>query len=139
MSASLSSGAFGTKAGFNQSGGAHYIALTATYLSTLQTYTPGTGSGGATTQGSFAPFSWAADGAASSIHGQYKLIKDMGKTVISSGRTFRKFQLVFPQSQSTMGIYGSAASTTNPGYITGYLEVARDGSPATITPMARYY
>jgi hypothetical protein len=137
---SVTSGAFASKAGFNQSGGAHFIGLSDVYLSTLQTFTPGSGSGGAVTQGSFAAFSWTGAGGASTIHAASgRILKDMGKTVISSGRTFRKFQLVFPQNQSTMGVYGAAASTTNPGYITGYLEVARDGTPGTVTPMARYY
>lgn len=137
---SVGSAAFSSKAGFNQSGGAHFIALDATYLANLQTLTPGSGSGGAATVGTFGAFSWTGANGASTIHSASgKILKDMGKTVISSGRTFRKFQLVFPQSVSTMGVFGAAASTTNPGYITGYLEVARDGTPATVTPMARYY
>ena len=134
------SGAFGAKCGFNQSGGGYFVALEALNAKLL-TLTPGTGSGGAATVGTFAVYNWAGDagaGSLSSLVAVNKVIKDMGKTVVSAGRTFRKFQAIAPLTASATGVTGQAASATNPGYLTGYLELTREGSPAAPAAIARY-
>jgi hypothetical protein len=123
------SGAFGAKAGFNQSGGAYYLVVSSV-RDQLLTLSPGSGSGGATTAGSLAAFSYSATVNQSSLVAANRVIRDMGKTVVSAGRSFRKFQAVVPQTLSSGGVTGDAASTTNPGYLTAYLEIARDGDAA---------
>ena len=126
------SGAFGN-CGYNQSGGGYYLVVS-TVQGQLLNYTPGSGSGGATTVGSFAP--QFTDGVAaypSSLFVAGKVLKDMGKTIVSSGQTFRKFQAVGPQSLGTNGVVGPA-----PAYLTGYLEVSRDGEGVNAARIARY-
>lgn len=130
------SGHFQASEGYNQQGGAYYIVISS-ITAQLQTYTPGSGSGGATTVGSFATFSYGATNQ-STFLGVGATIKDMGKTVVSAGRTFRKFQAVAPTSYSTAGVAGAQASTTNPGYLTGYLEIDKDGSGVNAAKIARY-
>lgn len=122
------SGAFPVKAGFNQSGGGYFYVLSS-IVGPAQSFTPGTGSGGATTAGSFAAASLGSGPNARLAAGN--LIKDMGKTVVSSGRTFRKFQTIGPSANSaspTLGVVGGAATATDPGYATFYLEIGRDGA-----------
>ena len=67
------------------------------------------------------------------------ILRDMGKTVVSSSRTFRKVQLVAPTT-STFGV-GGAAGTTFPAsdWLTGYIELGfgSDGL-STPTPVAQY-
>jgi len=119
------SGAYGVKAGFNQSGGGYYMVLSTLSKANFSTYTPGTGSGGATTAGTFATYNYA-DGAtdtSSLVTGTGNLLKDMGKTVISSGRTFRKFQAVAAAKDGAFGVAGTGSA-----YVTGYLEVSREGT-----------
>lgn len=140
MAANSGSSAAGI--GYNQQSGGYYITLD-DITATMLTYTAGTGSGGATTQGSVAAWTWGADGYNSSlVNGSGKLIKDMGKHVFSAGRAFRKFQAVNPAaSVSTAGVVGSAASTTNPGYLTFYLEVPKGGvgpNGATVPKIAKF-
>jgi hypothetical protein len=48
------------------------------------------------------------------------VFKDMGKTLMSSGRTFRKVQLVV-SSLLTEGVGGADTAPTN--YLTGYIEL----------------
>ncbi len=137
------SGAFGVNGGFNQSGGGYYITISS-IVNEMKSYTPGSGSGGATTVGTFGAY-WtgSADGAYSTLVGASRTIKDMGKTIVSAGRTFRKFAAVgIASTTSTFGTVGSAASTTNPGYLTFYLEtglpsVGINAGQAPV-PIARY-
>ena len=157
---SAGSGAFGTKAGFNQSAGGYLVGTTsAVILSSLQVYTPGSGSGGATQVGSFSSMvytvnaggvngplqqhcgviSYAAPVAPATVGLPDKdngaLLKDMGKTIVSTGRVFRKFQAVVPTGAgfpSSFGVTGEAGSSTQAGYLTGYLEVP--GGNAGFTP-----
>jgi hypothetical protein len=74
-----------------------------------------------------------------------KLLKDMGKTLVSSGRTFRKFQAVGTGAvkfASTFGVNGAATVAPNPGYGSFYLEVGREGSAgatAVPAPILRYF
>jgi hypothetical protein len=137
------SGAFNTKGGYNQSGGGYYIVISDIVPAKLNVFTPGTGSGGATTSGSFAA-AGAADlpGGVSTLFLAGKIIKDMGKTLVSANRTFRKVQAVVAGTigAASLGVAGAAASATAPGYVTFYLETGREGqNAATALPaIARY-
>ncbi len=72
------------------------------------------------------------------------IMKDMGKTLMSSGRTFRKVQLVVSTSM-TEGVGGIDSAPTN--YLTGYIELpgqhgisgsaGGSGSIPPFTPVAR--
>ena len=143
------SGAFGSQGGYNQSGGNYFLVLSTISQNNLLAYTGQSGSGGATAVGSFASYSTiAATGENySSAFGASRLIKDMGKTVVSAGRAFRKFQAVNAASASTGGIAGQAGTTTQVGYLTAYLEVtapngggagAAGGVPAVTNQIVRY-
>ena len=151
---SAGTNAFGSKAGFNQSGGTYFMTLSAldgaagvtgTYINTLTT--AGSNSGGAWVSPSLSLVAMSTvlaasnAGSASTLVGTGKLLKDMGRTVVSAGRTFRKFAPVIPASAaSSFGVTGGAAATPNTGYGSFYLEVGRDGlSPATPAPIARYF
>jgi hypothetical protein len=72
-----------------------------------------------------------------------KLIKDMGKTIVSSGRTFRKFAVAGTgvNYNSSLGVAGGPAVAPNTGYASFYLEVGREGSAGSTSlpaPVARY-
>lgn len=126
-----------SKAGYNQSGGGYFIVISS-IAAVLQTYTPGTGSGGAATAGSFAAYT-STDGNWSSIVGTGRIIKDMGKTVVSAGRTFRRFQGVLGTNNSSSPSFGVTGSTGNT-YLTGYLETGREGAEqgGDLPQIARY-
>jgi len=155
---SAGTNAFGSKAGFNQSGGTYFMTLnglggatgaTGTYINTLAT--AGSNSGGAWVSPTFSlvamstvlgfPLSNASN--ASTLVGTGKLLKDMGRTVVSAGRTFRKFAPVIPATAaSSFGVAGGPATTPNSGYGSFYLEVGRDGlnpAAAAPAPIARYF
>jgi hypothetical protein len=142
------SGAFSAKAGYNQSGGGYYIVVTSLTAGQLLTYTAGSGSGGATTVGSFTVGQPASlPGGTSTLFGAGRLVKDMGKTVVSAGRTFRKIQAVLPANAalgSTFGVTGGPAgtySTGDAGYATYYVETGRDGANADgdVAALARFF
>jgi hypothetical protein len=64
----------------------------------------------------------------------------MGKSVVSSGRVFRKFAPVVTAAKggvSSFGVVGVAGSAANTGYASFYLEVGREGSGAP-APVAKY-
>jgi hypothetical protein len=148
------------RAGFNQSGGAHFITLSAleptagtaatSYVQAL--VNAGSNSGGAftaptlstVTMGSILGAGTTA-GNASTIVGPGKLLKDMGKTVMSAGRTFRKFApVVAGLGVSSFGTVGGPSVGANTGYGAFYLEVGREGltgTPAGLgpAPIARYF
>jgi len=68
------------------------------------------------------------------------LLKDLGKNVISAGRTFRKIQLVVRQTgtNSTNGVEGNSLSTNpNADYLTGYIEFGFEGTGAP-APVVQY-
>jgi len=68
------------------------------------------------------------------------ILKDMGKTVLSSGRTFRKVQFVNPtatNSSVTFGVAGKASTTPNEDYFTGYIELGFEGA-ANPAPVAHF-
>ena len=64
------------------------------------------------------------------------VLKDMGKTVVSSGRTFRKVQLVV-SSASLDGVAGRVGTTPLEDFLTGYIELGF-GNGANFTPVAAY-
>jgi hypothetical protein len=69
------------------------------------------------------------------------LLKDMGVTLVSSGRTFRKIQLVYNSTnQSTFGVGGPVGSGVDDGYFTGYIELGfgeGGGAPAPVAAFGR--
>jgi hypothetical protein len=91
--------------------------------------------------GTFSTASWAFWGSkvTSSINAAGAgLLKDMGRTVVSSNRTFRKVQLVLTGNQlSSFGVSGPAGTTPNQDYYTGYIELGFEGS-GTPAPVARF-
>jgi hypothetical protein len=73
------------------------------------------------------------------------ILKDLGRTVVSSNRTFRKIQYVVPNSlaNSTFGVSGQ--TTTGESYLTGYIELgfgegqtAGPGTAGGPAPVAHY-
>jgi hypothetical protein len=59
------------------------------------------------------------------------ILRDLGKQVVSGGRTFRKVELVVRQtgSNSTFGVEGNALGTApNADYLTGYIEFGFEGT-----------
>lgn len=113
------------------------------------------GSGGSYVVGAFTPAVWAANGSAPSKQtstistvGAGGVFRDMGKTVVSAGRTFRKVQLLVnvAATVSTGGVAGPAAgAAANVDFLTGYIEL--NGSPnygnggaanSTPAPVAMY-
>ena len=69
------------------------------------------------------------------------ILKDMGKTVVSSLRTFRKVQLVRTNATSTRSTFGvgGSASTTGEDYYSGYIELGFEGNgvPAPVAHFGR--
>jgi len=133
---------------FKQSGG-YFIPLGNVATGVLA-YTAGTGSGGSAVAGSFALASWAQGGttpakATSTIStvAAGGLLRDMGKTVVSSGRTFRKIQLMC-STVSTGGVAGPAGVSTNPNvdYLTAYIELSsgfNSINPGAVPVPVAYY
>lgn len=66
------------------------------------------------------------------------ILKDMGKTIVSSLRTFRRVQLVIAGSNSTLSTFGiRGQSGTNEDYFTGYIELGFEGN-GTPAPVAHF-
>lgn len=68
------------------------------------------------------------------------ILRDIGKQVLSGGRTFRKVELVVRQSgsNSTFGVEGQALGTNpNADYLTGYIEFGFEGTGAP-APVVQY-
>lgn len=89
----------------------------------------------------FSTASWAYFGpgrSMSSIQAGGGILKDMGKTVVSSLRTFRKVQVVLP-SNSTLSTFGVGGRQTGVGedYLSGYIELGFEGN-GTPAPVAHY-
>jgi hypothetical protein len=147
--------AFPSRAGFNQSGGAHFIVMTSLTDSHINTLaSAGSNSGGAFVNPTFGSNTAAIAFGATTTNGsnaataavaQGKLLKDMGRTVVSANRTFRKFAAVGTGSanfNSSFGVQGGPASAPNAGYGTFYLEVCREGNPGSTgvpAPILRYF
>ena len=119
--------------GFSQSNG-YFVATAQTQL---QEYTPGTGSGGSFRVGTFV----AGDALNAAIG---DVLRDMGKTVVSSGRTFRKVQFVSSIAGGVpggvTGIFDSAHPTV--AFRTGYIEIGSGlfgNGAAVVRPTVQYY
>lgn len=100
----------------------YYIPLTDIRTS-IQTYNPATNS--------FAGAAWITAGnAASTLVASAGgcILKDMGKTVVSSLRTFRKIQVVI-QNSTTFGV-GGTNTVANEEFLTGYIEMGFNGANA---------
>ena len=117
----------GPTCGPKQSNG-YFVPLSGCVNKVLS-YSGGAGAGGSFLPGAFAVADWCNSGNAAcspfvssiSTIGAGGLLKDMGKTVVSSSRTFRKVQLIAP-GLNTAGTSG--VSTTSGPYLTGYLELS---------------
>lgn len=69
------------------------------------------------------------------------LLKDMGRSYVSGGRTFRRVQLVVPQSTGTISTFGVGGQNTTSvyDYLTGFIEVGFDAASGTApTPVAKW-
>lgn len=104
------------------------------------------------TTGGLTPVTWLASGTAtipqgagntssryvSTVNNPGAKLRDMGKTYQSASRTFRKVQLIVPntQFQSTFGVEGNTPTTPNQDYLTGYIELGWEGA-GTPAPVAR--
>ena len=64
------------------------------------------------------------------------VLRDMGKTVVSSNRTFRKVQYVI-STNSTFGVGGRSGTTPLVDYLTGYVELGFEGGGVP-TPVAQF-
>ncbi len=136
----------GIKAGYSQNGGSYYIILSSiNSTGQLLTYSGNSGSGGSATVGTFSNFSDTVNW--SSLVTAGRLLKDCGRTVVSAGRTFKKFQAVQQaNSVSTFGVMGRAtgvANSADSGYLTGYIETnfdgqGQNGTATTTVLIARY-
>lgn len=145
------SGAFGVKPGFNQSGQGYYIVVETGLWAKLNVPNLASGSGGAYSVQALnlasAENATAGGLGISTLFGQGRLVRDCGKTIVSSGRAFRKIQAVLGEAlaPSTFGVTGPVAGTlssSDTGYATYYVEVATNGGPApsaaNIGGIARY-
>ena len=102
----------------------------------IQAYNP--------TSATFAAASWAstATGALTVLplisSAGAGILKDMGKTVVSASRTFRKVQLVV-STTSTFGVGGAAATSPPEDFYTGYIELGFEGNgkPAPVAHFGR--
>jgi hypothetical protein len=143
--------------GFNQSGGAYYMVLqnletvgdgsTGSYINRLAT--AGSNSGGAWVSPTLVPVSMStilgntgtagATGQGSTLVAAGALLRDMGKTVVSSVRVFRKFAPVVAAGtfKSSFGVIGQPALAPNTGYGSFYLEIGREGTGVP-APIVRY-
>jgi hypothetical protein len=107
--------------------------------STILTFTAGAGAplrtvniSGVGANGSFSTAAWATAAPAFALlsSGQC-VLKDMGRTVVSAGRTFRRVQMVVPDATfSATGGVGGAASGTDSDYMCGYIELGLNGNGA---------
>ena len=144
-------------AGFNQSGGAYYMVLqnletvgtgaAGAYIKALET--AGSNSGGAWVGPTLVAVSMStilgntgtvgATGQGSTLVAAGALLRDMGKTIVSSVRVFRKFAPVVAAGtfNSSFGTVGQAAVAPNTGYGSFYLEIGREGTGVP-APIVRY-
>jgi hypothetical protein len=105
-------------------------------------YTGGSGAGGSAVPGTFSTASWAALDSkftSSFATAGAGVFRDVGRTVVSASRVFRKVQLLFSTNASTGGVNGSAGTTVN-DYLTGYIELMSGmaGAPNSCAPVAFY-
>ena len=113
------------------------------------------GSNTGTLGGTFSTATWAFSTTLASVPGGFAafsttlatagqpILRDMGRTVVSSSRTFRKVQYVVPANlaASTFGVSGGAGISAE-AYLTGYIEggfggEGTSGLPAPVAPYGR--
>jgi len=98
-----------------------YFVPLADCRASVLNYTEGSGAGGSFLPGSFSSAASTLDSVyLSSISslGAGGLLRDMGRTVVSSNRTFRKVQIVGPSPLAGVnGVVGSSTSKFNSCYI----------------------
>jgi hypothetical protein len=149
---SAGTNAFNAKGGFNQSGGAYFMTLAAleTVAGTAGPFinvlvNAGSNSGGAFSNPTLSTVTMSnvigtgtTAANAAGLVGSNKMLKDMGRTVVSAGRTFRKFAPVVAGLPSSFGTVGQAGATPNAGFGSFYLEVGREGA-GTPAPVVRYF
>jgi hypothetical protein len=111
--------------GFKQNNPTFLRVVNTIPVANFLTYTPGTGSGGAFLPGSFATFAYGATDVSTNLQ-VGNSVKDMGRTVISSGRVFRKVQVMKNTTAGLVGAIGGSVFDATPSFGTGYLEVAGD-------------
>jgi hypothetical protein len=133
--------------------GAFYMPLSS-LQNVIYAVTYGAGSGGSFAQGTLTTAAWAtltyngkANPYLSSVNGAGAgLLKDMGKTIISANRTFRKVQLVNARidGQSTNGVagqntYQTAGTMPSSDFLTGFIELGFEGQgvPAPVAQFGR--
>jgi hypothetical protein len=98
---------------------------------------------------SFSTAVWSSQGATSTlVNGQGKMLRDMGKTIVSSLRTFRKVQAVSVSATNGVSVGAAVGSVGNSDsgapsqrageeFLTGYIEiVGSSGFSATANPAA---
>lgn len=103
--------------------------------------------------GSFSTAIWANSGSAGGGQGWLStslatvgsaILRDMGRSVVSSNRTFRKIQYVVPANRATSTFGVSGATTSGEAYYTGYIELGLGDNTNTASdaggpaPVARY-
>lgn len=98
-----------------------------------------------TTNGQLSTASWANFGSRylSSVNAAGAgLLKDAGRPYVSAGRTFRRVQLVVPQSTGTVstgGVNGQSGTAPFQDFLTGYIEVGfPEAGTATPAPIAKW-
>jgi hypothetical protein len=103
--------------------------------STIMAFTPGAGAplrtvnaSGVGANGSFAVASWTPAFNTQLSTGAC-LLKDMGRTIVSAGRTFRRVQMVVSDAAfSTTGGVGGGAAGVDADYLCGYIELGLNGN-----------
>jgi hypothetical protein len=125
----------------------HFIILSSLVGSTaapcVLTYSGSSGSGASATVGNFTNADWAAAQGATLT--PFKLLKDMGVTVMSSGRMFRKVApMPAPPGDSTPNPFAGGANTFGvnaasdmSAVYTGFIELGYEGF-GNPSPVARY-
>jgi hypothetical protein len=102
--------------------------------------------GNNTVNGVASPYLTSGNPYLSSINGAGAgLLKDLGRTVVSAGRTFRKVQLVVNASRSggtnfalsTNGVAGQINTTPIQDFLTGYIEFGFEGTGPS-APVVQY-
>ena len=103
--------------------------------------------GGALVNGVASPYATTSGNPyLSSINGAGQgILKDLGRTVVSAGRTFRKVQLVVNSSRSggtnyalsTNGVAGQINTTPIQDFLTGYIEFGFEGTGPS-APVVQY-
>jgi len=119
-----------TNAGLKNGGG--FFIPVGNCIGKVFAYSGSTGAGGSAVSGSFTTASWAASGTATAINatstinaaGAGGVFRDMGRTVVSASRVFRKVQLLVSSAVSTGGVSGQTGTSPSVDYLTGFIELA---------------